>query len=179
MNREASEGTTPDWQKKYQEERAEHEEVKARHKELITKHLREWLEAALENGDKEGAKEWLLLALRYDAPIEEMTDLHFRLMYLLAMPGKERRGRPANHRTYVRDRMLRFACLAKAELMGWSFSKTWTEHMERGRPAKPDIETWRAAGTVRDLARAGQKEAVFAAKAFEITELELTRLAEK
>lgn len=166
-------------ERKYREAAEELEAVKAENQRFVVQHLREMLESALAKRDQEQAREWIQLAVRHGAPIEEHHDLHGRLMLLLAMPGQEKRGRPADDRTEIRERMLCYACMAKAALMGWSFSRTWSEHIGRSRPAKPEEELWRAAGIVSDLARAGQKEAVYAANTFGISTLELEDVAEK
>tara|TARA_Y100001956_G_C4055033_1_gene156795 strand:+ start:242 stop:694 length:453 start_codon:yes stop_codon:yes gene_type:complete len=142
--------------------------------EITETKIRKYLEDAMEYKDPGYAALAIRVAMLNGIEIHKMTDLHYGLMLLLAMPEQEKRGRPKDPQAKLKTWFLNMACKLKAEINGASFSKTWAAYCDhRTRPKATDNEIWRCAGILLQMMKEGDKRAIVAVRAFELTEADL------
>ncbi|MGX1199615.1 hypothetical protein [Marinobacter sp. MBR-105] len=144
---------------------------------ITEKEVRAILEYAIEQKNPDAARTAIRLGVWGKAGVYKMDDLHFPLLLLLAMPEGEKRGRPKDPDGDLKLWFLNIACKVKAEIEGESFSKTWATYCDRTRPKMVEDELWRCAGNLMIFVNKGYKDAVNAARIFELSADDLKPLA--
>lgn len=146
---------------------------------MTEKELRELLSFCLGQWDAKGARSLIQMAALEGMPIKDMTDLHYPMMMLLALPSADKGGRPKDPEAEFRKMRERMACAVKVALTGDSFAAVWGQYGRGARPAKLDAEPWRCSAFLQDYLDMEPDRAAGLLRQFNLTLEDLRALYDK
>jgi hypothetical protein len=138
--------------------------------------IRRALARAIQKQDQEAARTTISYCMEEDLPLENMTDLHYSLMLLLAAPKNETRGRKKKTAQENDIWHLNMACKIRARIDEKTFSHTWGKHCNKTRPTQTTDDVVTCASILQVLIELRSKSAKAAAKNFNLRNEDLDAL---